>query len=164
MSSPSSVVVASWIDGKEHLTSSTFPVIDPSTGEICWEASSADEQDVLRATEAAQAAFPAWAATKPLARQAMLFKAATLMEERADELVGYMRTEMGADYGTARYVVLTLAIAMMRDIASRTSSICGTIPVPQREGQSAMVWKEPYGVVLGIVPWYVCEVSLGEAG
>jgi acyl-CoA reductase-like NAD-dependent aldehyde dehydrogenase len=146
-------IVPSWIGGREESGSSTFSVIDPSKGEPCWETASVSEQDAIRATEAAEAAFPAWSATKPIARQAILFKAATLMEERAEELVSFMSAEMGADYWTGRHFILPLAIQMMRDIAGRIPTVCGTVPVVQRDGQSAMVWKEPYGVILGIVPW-----------
>jgi hypothetical protein len=36
---------------------------------------------------------------------------------------------------------------MMRDIASHIPTIVGSVPTPQDNGTSAMVWKEPYGVV-----------------
>ena len=75
------------------------------------------------------------------------------MEARADELVSYMCTEMGTDAGTARPLVVGLAITMMRDIACRIREVCGTVPMLDSEDQSGMVWKEPYGVILGIVPW-----------
>jgi acyl-CoA reductase-like NAD-dependent aldehyde dehydrogenase len=145
--------VPSLIGGKDEFATSTFAVTDPSTGEVCWKVSSISEQDARRVADTAQAAFSAWAATKPLTRQAILFKAADLMEERSDELVSYMCTEMGTDAGTARQLVVELAITMMRDIACRIGEVCGTVPVLGNEGQSGMVWKEPYGVILGIVPW-----------
>jgi acyl-CoA reductase-like NAD-dependent aldehyde dehydrogenase len=151
--SSSPMTVPSLIGGKDEIASSTFAVTDPSTGEVCWEVSSISEKDARRVADIAQAAFPAWAATKPLARQAILFKVADLMEERADELVTYMCTEMGTDPGTARHLIVGLAITMTRDIACRISDVCGTVPILQNEGKSGMVWKEPYGVTLGIVPW-----------
>ena len=145
--------VPSLINGKDELASSTFPVTDPSTGEVCWEVSSVSEQDARWVVDTAQAAFPAWAATKPITRQAILFKAADLMEERADELVAYMCREMGIDSGTARQLMVGLSATMMRDVACRIYEVCGTAPKVGIDGQSTMIWKEPYGVVLGIVPW-----------
>ena len=65
-----------------------------------------------------------------------------------------MTLEMGAESGLARYFVLALSIKMLRDIAYRISSVCGSIPTCQEDGTSVMVCKEPYGVVLGIAPWY----------
>lgn len=146
-------IVPALIGGEEEFTSSTFDVTDPSTGEVCWQVSSVSEQDARRVADIAHAAFPAWAATNPLARQAILFKAADLMEERADELVTIMRTEMGIDVPTARGLIVGLGISMMREVASRIWEVCGRVPIPATEGQATMVWKEPYGVVLGIVPW-----------
>jgi acyl-CoA reductase-like NAD-dependent aldehyde dehydrogenase len=151
--SSATTTIPSLIGGKEEFATSTFTVTDPSTGEVCWEVSSVSEQDARRVADTAQAAFPAWAATKPLARQAILFKAADLMEERADELVANMCTEMGTDAGTARQLIVGLAITMMRDIACRICEVCGAVPGLGNDGQSSMVWREPYGVVLGIVPW-----------
>ena len=156
---PARTVVPSWINGEEELASSTFTVTDPSTGEICWEVSSITEQDARRVADAAQAAFPAWVATKPSARQAILFNAANLMEERADELVHYMCIEVGIDAGLARQLIVGLAISMMRDIACRICEIFGTVPKLGIDGQSAMVWKEPYGVMLGITPWQVLRTD-----
>lgn len=66
-----------------------------------------------------------------------------------------MRTEMGADKGASAGFVVPLAIRMLRDVAGRITSICGSVPVLEGEGQSAIVFKEAMGVVLGIVPWYV---------
>ncbi len=145
--------IPSLIGGKEEFAASTFTVTDPSTGSVCWEVSSISTQDARRAADTAQAAFPGWATTPPLARQAIIFRAADLLEERADELVAYMCTEMGTDAGTARNLIVGLSITMMRDIACRINDICGSVPQLGKDGQSSMVWKEPYGVVLGIVPW-----------
>ena len=152
MASPS-ITVPALINGKEELTSSTFDVTDPSTGEVCWQVSSVSADDARRVADTAHAAFPAWAATNPLTRQAILFKAADLMEERADELVTIMRTEMGIDVALARGLIVGLGITMMREIACRIWEVCGSVPVPATDGQASMVWREPYGVILGIVPW-----------
>jgi hypothetical protein len=146
-------IVPSLIGGQDEFASSTFAVKAPSTGEVCWEASSVSEQDARRVADIAQAAFSTWATTKPRVRQAILFRAADLMEERADELVSCMCTEMGADSGTIRQLIVGLATTMMRDIACRILDVCGTVPQSEAGGESCMVWKEPYGVVLGIVPW-----------
>lgn len=68
-----------------------------------------------------------------------------------------MRTEMGADEGASAGFVVPLAIRMLRDVAGRIGGICGSVPVVEAEGQSAIVYKEAMGVILGIVPWYVSE-------
>ncbi|TVY84269.1 Vanillin dehydrogenase [Lachnellula suecica] len=148
-----SVVVPLWINGKEEFTSSTFDVTSPNTNETCWKSASATKEDALRAVKSAQAAFPSWSNTKPTVRRDILFKAADLLEAQAQENGGYMMTEIGADTGSAMHFIVPLAISMLRDIAARITSICGSMPVCQDTGTSAIVFKEPYGVTLGIVTW-----------
>ncbi|PYH41224.1 aldehyde dehydrogenase [Aspergillus saccharolyticus JOP 1030-1] len=141
------------INGKEESAESTFDVISPYTNEPCWKAASASPQDAIRAVEAAEAAFPAWSQTKPTVRRDILLKAADILENRLKENAEYMRTEMGADVGASQFFIVPLGIAMLRDIAGRITSICGSVPIVEEEGQSAMIYKEPMGVILGIVPW-----------
>jgi acyl-CoA reductase-like NAD-dependent aldehyde dehydrogenase len=143
------------INGKDELTSSTFDVISPYTNELCWSAASASPQDAIRAVEAAEAAFPAWSQTKPATRRDILLKAADILDNRLEKNAEFMRTEMGADVGASQFFVVPLAIRMLREVASRITAICGSVPVVEEEGQSAIVYKEPMGVILGIVPWYV---------
>lgn len=141
------------INGKEEYPSASFDVISPYTNQPCWTAAAATPQDALRAVEAADAAFPSWSQTKPTARRDVLLKAADLLEQRLEQNAEYMRTEMGADVGASQMFVVPLAIRMLRDIAGRITSICGSVPVVEGEGQSAIVFKEAMGVILGIVPW-----------
>ena len=154
------VVVPLIINGKEETLSSTFDVVSPYTNKTCWTASSASSKDAIRAVEAAEAAFPAWSQTKPTARRDILLKAADILESRLEQNAEIMRTEMGADVGTSQFFVVPLSISMLRDIASRITSICGSVPLADEEGQSAIVFKEAMGVILGIVPWYVVKKTL----
>ncbi|PWY87458.1 aldehyde dehydrogenase family protein [Aspergillus heteromorphus CBS 117.55] len=147
------VIVPLIIDGEEESGASTFDVKSPYTGKTCWKAAAASRQDAIRAVESANDAFPAWSETKPTVRRDILLKAADILESRLEECAGYMRTEMGADVGASQYFVVPLAIRMLRDIAGRITSICGSVPVVEQEGQSAIVLKEPMGVILGVVPW-----------
>ncbi|KAI9046868.1 hypothetical protein LZ554_008946 [Drepanopeziza brunnea f. sp. 'monogermtubi'] len=141
------------INGIEETTSATFDVISPYTSTTCWTASSATPADAIRAVEAAEAAFPSWSSTKPTARRDILLRAADLLEERLVENASFMRTEMGADVGASQFFVVPLSIRMLRDLAGRITGICGSVPVVEEEGQSAIVFKEAIGVTLGIVPW-----------
>ncbi|CAF9940664.1 MAG: hypothetical protein HETSPECPRED_002479 [Heterodermia speciosa] len=146
-------MVPLWINGREEPGSSTFDVVCPHDNQTCWKAASATTEDAFQAVEAAQSAFPNWSKTKPSIRQETLLRAAQLLEGRAEDYAGFMTLEMGAESGLARYFVLALSIKMLRDIAYRISSVCGSTPTCQEDGTSAMVCKEPYGVVLGIAPW-----------
>ncbi|KXG52135.1 Aldehyde/histidinol dehydrogenase [Penicillium griseofulvum] len=141
------------INGQEETTPKTFPVISPYTNTTIWTASAATSQDAIRAVEAANAAFPSWSQTKPTVRRDILLKAADILESRLDTNAEYMRQEMGADIGASAGFVVPLAVRMLREVASRITSICGSVPVVETEGQSAIIFKEAMGVILGIVPW-----------
>ncbi|KAK3191878.1 hypothetical protein K4F52_001921 [Lecanicillium sp. MT-2017a] len=153
MGTPTQTVVPLLIAGQEETGTATFDVVSPYTGTTCWSAADATEKDAVRAVDAAAAAFPAWSQMKPTARRDILLKAADILENRVDENASYMRTEMGADVGASQFFVVPLSIRMLRDIAGRITQICGSVPVVEEDGQSAIVYKEPIGVVLGIVPW-----------
>ncbi|KAJ0414417.1 aldehyde dehydrogenase domain-containing protein [Aspergillus carlsbadensis] len=154
MAAPTSPsVIPLIINGQEELASSTFDVISPYTNRPCWSAASASPQDAIRAVEAAEAAFPSWSQTKPATRRDILLKAADILDSRLEKNAEFMRKEMGADVGASQFFVVPLAIRMLREVASRITSICGSVPVVEEEGQSAIVYKEPMGVILGIVPW-----------
>lgn len=132
-----------------------FSVTSPGTGKIVWEASAVLAKDAVDAVDAAQNAFPPWAATKPIARRAILLKAADLLESRAEEIKDCMIKETGAQPAFAQFNVNT-ACELTRDVAGRISSaLSGSAPVCEQNGTHALVVKEPYGVVLGIAPWWV---------
>ena len=147
-------VVPLQINGKEVLnTEHTFEVVNPATGKVLWESASASKKDAIKAVEAAQAAFPAWSKTKPSKRRNIINKAADIMESRAKELARYMMEEMGAGPDFVEGFIVPTSVEMLRDVAGRIATVNSYIPTSNDEGTSAIVYKEPYGVILGISPW-----------
>ncbi|KAJ7042786.1 aldehyde dehydrogenase domain-containing protein [Mycena alexandri] len=140
------------LNGKEIISSTTIPVTSPVSHKPIWSYSSASSADADAAVAAASAAFPAWSKTKPAARRNILLKAADLLQERGEELKTHMFEETGSPLGFGEFNVFTAA-ELIRDAAGRISSIAGSIPICKDEGTSALVLKEPYGVVLAIAPW-----------
>ena len=143
------------INGQEVTSNTTFAVTSPSSHKELWRASSASPADVTSAVAAAKAAFPAWSKMKHSAKRNIFLKAATVIEARADEFADYMKIETAAADVFANGFNVPKMADMLRDVAGRLSSIMGHIPSCEEEGTSAMIVKEPYGVVLGIAPWYV---------
>jgi acyl-CoA reductase-like NAD-dependent aldehyde dehydrogenase len=141
------------INGKEVTTTTTFTISSPSSHEWIWQSSSASLEDVEAATSAAQAAFPMWSKMKPTAKRAIFMKAADIIDSRAEELADYMKLETGAASAFADGFNVPKAADMLRDVAGRLSTIMGHIPSCEEEGTSALIVKEPYGVVLAIAPW-----------
>jgi acyl-CoA reductase-like NAD-dependent aldehyde dehydrogenase len=114
--------------------------------------SSASIEDVDAALSAAQAAQPKWKTLPPSKKRDIFLKAAEIMDSRREELTKYMIDETGA---TALWGAfnLNLASEILRDVAGRVTSVSGAIPQTATEGLSALVLKEPYGVILAIAPW-----------
>lgn len=142
-----------FINGKEVTTKTTFPVVSPASHEEIWQSSSASLEDVKAATSAAQAAFPSWSKMKPTAKRAVFLKAADIMDARAAELGEYMKIETGAASPFADGFNVPKTAEMLRDVAGRLSTTMGHIPTCEEEGTSALILKEPFGVVLAIAPW-----------
>ena len=63
---------------------------------VATRAPAATPADAVAAVEAAAAAFPAWAATGPGERRALLMKAAHALEARAEAFTAAMAAETGA--------------------------------------------------------------------
>lgn len=158
----SSQTVPLLINGKEVQTETTFPVESPGEGKTLWQSSSCSVQNATDAVDAAQAAFPAWSSTKPSHRRAIFNKAADLIEKRADELKGYHIQETGAVQMFANFNISTMA-EMLRDMGGRIAgAMVGSIPTCGQDGTSAVVLREPYGVNLGIAPWYVGHTPITQ--
>lgn len=142
------------IGGKDVVGSNKFPVRNPADGKVIWEAGGASVTEAAQAVEVAQEAFPAWSKVKPAARRDIFLKAADLFAKRKDELAQYQTEETGAD---PRFVewILNLTVDNLKEVAGKCSAVVGSIPFSTEEGRGAFVLKEPYGVILGIAPWYV---------
>lgn len=140
------------INGQEIITGTTFKVVNPGTGNILWKCSSASKFDALQAAEGAQLAFAAWSKAKAVTRRDIFLKAADIVASRADELMEYVRLETGAAEPWGAFNINS-SMEQLRDVASRVTNVIGHVPLYDKDDRSAMVLKEPYGVVLGIAPW-----------
>ncbi len=106
----------------------------------------------IAAVDAAAAAFPVWSALGPTARRAALIRAAAALQARAPAFIAAMSAETGATEAWARFN-LSLAASMLREAASITTQITGSIIPSDQPGCLAMAVRQPAGVVLGIAPW-----------
>jgi acyl-CoA reductase-like NAD-dependent aldehyde dehydrogenase len=140
------------ISNKPHSTTNSFPVHTPSTGEHLHNFSSASIADTDAAIAAAQKAYLPWKNLPPNQKRDIFLKAADILDSRRDELKKNMVAETGAAEAWAAFDT-SLASEILRDVAGRISSIAGSIPATSRPGVSALVYKEPYGVILAIAPW-----------
>jgi acyl-CoA reductase-like NAD-dependent aldehyde dehydrogenase len=125
---------------------------NPATGEVATRAAAAQLADVDQALEAAQRAFPAWAAMLPGARRALLQKAADIMESHRAGFVERGVAEAGGSPPWYQFNV-TLAANMLREAAAMTTQVSGEVIPSDMPGSIAMGVRQPCGVVVGIAPW-----------
>ena len=130
----------------------TFERRDPVTGAVASEAAAASEADVVKVVGAAERAFPAWSATGPGERRALLMKAADLLETRTDDFARAMTEEIGATGPWGGFNV-HFAASLLREAAALTTQITGEIIPADKPGVLSLAVRQPAGVVLGMAPW-----------
>ncbi|KNG85202.1 putative aldehyde dehydrogenase [Aspergillus nomiae NRRL 13137] len=145
-------VLPLWLDGLEICTPSTFDVISPVTHEVLYQCSTASEADVSVAVESANRAFQTWSRTKPQEKRDIFLRAAEIFARRKDELFEYVSQETGEGHMFFD-VEWDLIQQMCKDIAGLIQTIQGDHPTVAAPGHSALVVREPYGVVTAIAPW-----------
>ena len=135
-------------------------VFDPATGQVQARVALASADEVSAAVAAAQAAFPAWAATPPLARARVLFRYKALLEEHAGELAAAITAEHGKVLADARGEV-TRGIEVVEFACGAPQLLKGEHSMDV--GRDVDSWSEyaPLGVVAGITPFnFPCMVPM----
>jgi acyl-CoA reductase-like NAD-dependent aldehyde dehydrogenase len=125
---------------------------NPLTGEVASTEKAMTVAEAKAIAAKAQAAFPAWAATGPKARRAVLSKAADALEARGPQIVEAMQGEIGATAGWAMFN-MGIAVGMVREAAALTTQISGEVIPSDNPGCLSLALREPVGVILGIAPW-----------
>ncbi|WP_119154115.1 aldehyde dehydrogenase [Caldimonas tepidiphila] len=130
----------------------TFERRNPLDGQVATRAPAATPADAVKAVEAAQKAFPAWAEMGPGQRRALLLKAAEALEAKAPAFAEAVASETGGSALWSGFNV-HLAAGMLQEAASITTQINGEVIPSDVPGSLAMAVRQPAGVVLGLAPW-----------
>jgi malonate-semialdehyde dehydrogenase (acetylating)/methylmalonate-semialdehyde dehydrogenase len=127
-------------------------VFDPATGQVTKRVPLASAEDVRTAVDAAQAAFPAWAATTPLNRARVMFKFKELLERHAGDLAAIITSEHGKVLSDARGEV-TRGLEVVEFACGIPHLLKGEHSM--NVGREVDSWSEyaPLGVVAGITPF-----------
>jgi acyl-CoA reductase-like NAD-dependent aldehyde dehydrogenase len=143
-----------FIGGKDVPAASgrTEDVIDPYTSEVYATVAAAGPEDVRRAVDAAEAAFPQWAALAPFARRAIFLKAADLLDARGEQVAELMAREAGGTRPWAYFNVM-LAANILREAAAAITAPRGEVLSAQEAGALGLAVREPLGVVAAFAPW-----------
>ena len=130
----------------------TVEVRNPHDGSLLAEVAEGQAADVDRAVEAAQRAFPAWAATAAAERGRVLFQLADAIEAHADELARLESTDTGHPLKDTTLLDVPRTAAAYRYFGGIADKFEGSV-VPVDAGFLNYVRHEPIGVVGAIVPW-----------
>ncbi|MFE6612929.1 aldehyde dehydrogenase family protein [Amycolatopsis sp. NPDC057786] len=133
----------------------SLPTYDPATGQVIEEVGTASAADVDAAVGAARKALndPAWAGLLPVQRAALLFKLASLVDERHEELAALETRDQGQPIGVSRQVSVTGAAEHLRYFAGWVTKIQGTTNPVSFPDTLHYTRREPVGVNALITPW-----------
>ncbi len=130
----------------------TVEVRNPHDGSLLAEVAEARAADVDRAVEAAQQAFPGWAATAAADRGRLLLRLADAIEDHAEELARLESTDTGHPLKDTTLLDVPRTAATFRYFGGIADKVEGSV-VPVEAGFLNYVRPEPIGVVGQIVPW-----------
>lgn len=144
------LVAGEWVDSR---TGETIEDLNPAdTNEVVAVFPSMTAEDAGRAVEAAAEAFPGWKAMTPVARGAILQRAAELIRERVETIARDLTREMGKTLKEARGEV-TRASFFFDYYGGYGRLPIGDYLPDERDGVFTFTAREPLGVVLIIAPW-----------
>lgn len=129
-----------------------YKVTNPATGEVEREFPEATDADIHTALDRAGGAFPSWAATDPAQRAELLSRVADIYARRKSELAAIITREMGKPHGQAQ-AEIDIVVSIYRYYAQNGQEFLRTESVDDAPDGSAVVQSDPYGVLLGIMPW-----------
>ncbi|NIA55476.1 CoA-acylating methylmalonate-semialdehyde dehydrogenase [Massilia sp. TW-1] len=127
-------------------------VYNPALGEPCARVLLASGDDVDAAVAAASAAFPAWAATPPLARARVLFTYLQLCQRHVDEFAAMVVREHGKTFADAKGEVAR-GIEVVEFAVGIPQLLKGEFTDQIARGIDAWSMRQPLGVVAGITPF-----------
>jgi malonate-semialdehyde dehydrogenase (acetylating)/methylmalonate-semialdehyde dehydrogenase len=147
-------IITHYINGRQVDTASGryADVFNPAVGEPCAQVALGTAQDVDDAVAAAAAAFPAWAATPPLARARVLFKYLQLCQEHTDDFAAMLTREHGKTFDDARGEVAR-GIEIVEFAVGIPHLLKGEFTDQIARGIDAWSMRQPLGVVAGITPF-----------
>lgn len=139
---------------------------NPYSGETLTEIAMANQQDLDEAYESAVKAQVSWAQTLPSEREAVLLRAAAILEARHDEIVDWLIHESGSTRVKAE-IEWQFTEGITLAAASFAHNVTGRLLPVDREGTESRVYRQPVGVIGVISPWnfpiYLSNRSVGPA-
>jgi acyl-CoA reductase-like NAD-dependent aldehyde dehydrogenase len=149
-----------WIGGALRSPSSGryFDVLRPEDDARFAIAASGSDADVDTAVTAAHEAFGAFARAPVNVREAILGRAAALLERDAEEFAALMVVEIGSPISKARNEVQR-SVDMFRAASGATRNLSGKTLPSDTPNKMNLTFRSPLGVIASITPF---NVPLGK--
>lgn len=139
-------------DWRDASSGATAPTTNPFDDAHLLDVAQATEDDVDAAYTAAASAQREWMAMLPTKRQAILAKAADLMDARREEIADWLVKESGSSRLKAGFEIDN-AIGITREAATFPLRMEGELYPSVTPGKENRVYHQPVGVVGVISPW-----------
>jgi len=128
-------------------------IYSPITGEVIAQVADATLADVDLALDRATASFDKWRKVNPSARGRILIKVGQLIRDNADEISALETLNTGKRLADTKREAIRAAECFEYYGGYADKVVGSVVPVPG--DFHAYTEREPYGVVVGIIPWNV---------
>jgi succinate-semialdehyde dehydrogenase/glutarate-semialdehyde dehydrogenase len=143
------LIAGEWVFGS---TGKSEPVICPADGSEIGHVPHASPADLDRALKSSHDGFNLWRVMTPLSRQAILEKAARLLEDRFEVNSANLTREMGKPLAEAK-IEMQVAIDLLRWYGEEGKRVYGRIIPSRFPGMQHEARKVPVGPALAFVAW-----------
>jgi len=143
-----------WVPARDK---GELEVVDPATREPIQTVARAGAADIDDAIAAARRAFPAWAATNPSERGALLRRWADLIMAHVEELAATEARDVGKPLSGGRLNIY-IAHGIIDYFAGAADKLTGVTLPTRTPDYLGYTRPEPYGVCAVLIPWNVPAV------
>ena len=145
-----------FIDGAyvHALSGKTFDNINPANGKVLGQVAACDSEDVDRAVRSGRAAFESgvWSRMAPVDRKKIMMRFSELMADAREELALLESLDVGKPITNAFNGDIPSAIGCIQWYGEAIDKLYGEV-APTTSDLTAVVYREPIGVVAAVVPW-----------
>lgn len=142
-------IAGEWQSGQDDSVNTNT---NPYNGDTLVKIQQATEAQLNEAYQAASAAQKEWAQQTPATRAGVLYKVVEILDQRQDEIVGWLIKESGSTRVKAM-VEFAATRGITLEAATFPSRVHGEIRPSNTPGKENFVYREPIGVVAVISPW-----------
>ncbi|NNM24240.1 MAG: aldehyde dehydrogenase family protein, partial [Flavobacteriaceae bacterium] len=147
--------ILNYINGEycEPLSGEWIDNYNPSIGEVYGKIANSNAEDVVKAYEAASAAFPSWSNTGIEERSRILLKIASLIDLNLDRLAQAEAEDNGKPFSLAKTVDIPRASANFRFFGNAITQFSSEAHESVGLNTMNFTLRQPIGVVGCISPW-----------